>query len=169
MCAPPRQPIILTPTGVRSGFYVANSSYEPEHATLLTPDAGRQPEYLWSYVGSVSTQAAVRGPLTRLSDERSMVVDAATWNQLGWRRSDSEESGRSAAMRMYADSLHVAKFIVCHEVSCSVVRIQTGIRTDINDASCDARSSAKFREHERVARACEHAENRGPVLETIQR
>ena len=98
----------------RGGFYVYHTHYESEHAALLAPRRDAEAELLWSFVGSVATCPAVRGPLVALADERALAVDTADWNRHHrWQFDGSGRAGRSEAMRSYAETLHRAKFVVC--------------------------------------------------------
>jgi glycosyltransferase involved in cell wall biosynthesis len=98
----------------RGGFYVHHANYEPEHTLALQPRSHDAVEYLWSFVGSVSTWPAVRGPLLALEDDRALKLNTADWREHHrWQLDGPRRTERSNALANYAETLHKAKFVVC--------------------------------------------------------
>ena len=101
--------------GARGGFYVP-AYYDPEFPAALQPQPHDEAKFLWTFLGSVASCPAVRGPLLALPDERALTRDTtrdtADWN----RRWQSEGTARVELRRVfssYADSLHQTKFVAC--------------------------------------------------------
>lgn len=117
----------------RGGFYVYPTHYsEPEFATLLQPRPHADSRYLWSFVGSVASYPAVRGPLLTLPDERALTrdttKDTAEWNRR-WQFEGPARVERSRVLNSYAEGLHQSKFVVCPRgVGLSSVRLFEAMR-----------------------------------------
>jgi hypothetical protein len=117
----------------RGGFYVYPTHYsEPEFAALLQPRPRAESKYLWSFVGSVASCPAVRGPLLTLPDERALTrdttKDTAEWNRR-WQFDGPARAERSRVLNSYAEGLHQTEFVVCPcGVGLSSVRLFEAMR-----------------------------------------
>lgn len=96
----------------RGGAYIVHHAVEG--GLLIESSPVESADLLWSFVGSVATRPKLRGPLTSLADERSLVVDTSEWNDsIRWAwLSDREDDGRQA-FASFAESLRRSRFVVC--------------------------------------------------------
>jgi hypothetical protein len=116
----------------RGGFYVYHTHYEPEFAAALQPRPHDESKFLWSFVGSVASCPAVRGPLLALPDERALTRDTtrdtAEWSRR-WQFEGPDRAERSRVLSSYAETLHQTKFVVCPRgVGLSSVRLFEAMR-----------------------------------------